>query len=227
MYYAKIKDVSHDEAVTIINDHLAFKNLKLRDLVTMINYPLPSKGLRQLESFFQDGDNASERQVRQKIGEALGINHELLHGERKFESREEYCRFVFKPYLERIPTNTIPSQIIMFGFVGYSRVFVVGKYAEILHKPLGEQLEFIKDMAISDTQERSFVPFFGKKLGYALYYDYEKPAIPISLQGELLDDMNIGYCECSCSVSMRSKNIAEEGRFRIPRLVPIEAKGEV
>jgi len=241
MCYAKVKEVSHAEAVKIIHAVLQSRHLNLHDLANMIQYTFFSKGLLELESFFKNDDITSETSgwirhkntvrenlVRRKIGEALGIDHELLLGERKFENREELCRFVFNPYLVRIPSNTIPSQITIFGFVGFKRAFVVGSYPELLNRPVDEQLEFIKDIAIADTKERESVIFFGKKLGYAYYYDYEKPAIPISLHGELMKGMEIGYGgDLSCSVTASAKVIAETGHFRIPRLVPKEANSEI
>ena len=52
MYYAKVKEVSHAEAVTIINATLSSRNLNLVDLAKMIKYPFLSKGMLELESFF-------------------------------------------------------------------------------------------------------------------------------------------------------------------------------
>jgi len=168
------------------------------------------------------GVHKNEQQLRLKIGEALSIDHELLHGERGFEKYEDYCRFDFKPYLVRIPTNTRPSQICPIGFVGYEFSFIVGRYKELLHVPFKEQMKFIKEKIDSDNiKHNDIVPFFGKKLGYAFYSDYEKPPVPLSLDGSVLQDMEITYNgEFSCNVSVSSRVIAEAAHFVIPRLTP-------
>ena len=56
-------------------------------------------------------------------------------------------------------------------------------------------------------------------MGYAFYSDYEKAAIPLSSDGNVLQDMEITYSgKCSCSVALTTRVIAEAGHFVIPRL---------
>jgi len=222
MYYSKLHEVPHDKAVKTIKEAMNDQNITVLDLVERIGYPFRHKGLDDLELFFSSV-HTNEQQLRLKIGEALSIDHELLHGERGFEKYEDYCRFDFKPYLVRIPTNTRPSQITIFGFVGYEFTFIVGRYKELLHMPFEEQMKFIKKEIDKDNNKHNdFVPFFGKKLGYALYSDYERLPVPLSLDGSVLQDMEITYNgEFSCNVSVNSRVIAETAHFAIPRITPL------
>lgn len=221
MYYAKIKNVNHDEAVTIINAAVAAQGLSMDNLVIKMKYPFQHKGIEDLKLFFA-GNHPNENQIRQRIGVCLGIDHELLHGERGFERYEDYCRCSFRPHLVRIPEDTRPSQITMFGFIGFERVFVAGAYEELLNKNIEEQLPFIQKQIANDFKERKgSVLFFGKILGYAFFSDYEKAAIPLSVKGEVLEDMVVSYSgPYSASVTVKGGVVTDSGSFQIPRLSP-------
>lgn len=221
MYYSKSHEVPHDKAVKTIREAMNAQNISFLDLVERIGYSFRHKGLEDLDLFFS-GMHKNERQLRLKIGEALSIDHELLHGERGFEKYEDCCRFDFQPYLVRIPSNTRPSQITIFGFVGYEFTFIVGRYKELLHMPFEEQMKFIKKKIERDNNKHNdFVPFFGEKLGYAFHSDYERLPVPLSLDGSVLKDIEITYNgQFSCNVSVSSRVISETAHFVIPRLTP-------
>jgi len=223
MYYAKIKNVSHAEAVQIISRALTDQNLSLRDLVKRIRYPFESKGMKELEGYLLNGC-VDEIQVRTKIGAALGIDHELLHGERAFEKYEDYCRFIFVPYLARIPEKTHAASgsgksFAYFG--GLRRACIVGKYSSLLDKPLENQLKFIKLRIDEDQQvDTGRFRFLGATLGFAFYFDYDQPAIPLSVDGNVIDDYVITYDENPfCNILLKASNIAQSERFMVPRLI--------
>ena len=216
MYYAKVRTVEHSEAVKIIETAIAEQHISRLDLVKMIGYPFIKSGLLDVEKFFS-GENQSP-QLRIKIGTALGIDHEQLTGERPFEDHEKYHRYMFSPYLLRVPENTRPSQITFLGFLGFDRCFVAGIFPWLLNASLEEQKVAVKKAIAADLVERPVVPFFGMITGYAFYPEFGKPAIPFSIEGTELLDMKITYIDASCNLSINNSILTDTGRFRIPRL---------
>jgi len=227
MFFVQVADVSFNEALNIIHAALGEQGVTHKELVKKIGYPFERRGLEDLEMYFS-GTHPHEMQVRTKIGNALGIDHETLTGEREFENKSDAKRFSFVPYLVRVPENTRPSQITIFGFFGFNRAFIAGRYRSLLHKPLEDHLDYIKIEIQNDTEFKGNVPFFGLKLGYAYYWNYDQPAIAFSVDGELLHDTIVTYSgESSCSVTLKASVIIESGGFRIPRFTPMaQAEGD-
>ncbi len=223
MYYVKVATVAHEDAVAIINDAMTAQELSHLDLVKLLRYPFQGKGIKDLELYFS-GQHPYLRRLQIRIGEVLNIDHEKLNGERAFEIYEDSCRFDFKPYLVRVPEETRPNQITFFGLVGFERVFVVGRYKELLNRPIHQQLAFIKNKIAADKEKT--VMFFGRKIGFSFYYDYDQPAIPLSLSGKVLEDMEIMHLGASCRVSMKKSEIAESGYFQIPRITQREKNAD-
>jgi hypothetical protein len=209
MNYVKVNNVSYEEAIKVINCTLENQGISSGDLVKRIGYPFERKGMEEIELFLSGG-HPKEGRVREKIGNALNIDRELLFGERGFENFEDAARFSFYPYLIRVPEETRPSQITIFGLVGFERVFVAGRFRNLLNKPLAEQLEYVRNEILNDTEHKGSVMLFGKKLGYAFYWDFEQPAVALSVAGELMEDTFVTYDGfSSCTVSVKAKTIIE------------------
>jgi len=200
MNCSKVRNVSHEEIVEIIDGALIAHNLTRDDLVDLLGYPIKSKGKAEIDNFFNGVDS---RAIRDKIGHFLHIEHELLHGERVFESRNEKLRFEFKPHLLRVAENRSPDHgITILGVSGTDWLFIVGEYEQLIGVSREEQLLFIKQQCLADEKFKSLkgrLPFFGLHKGYAFKYDYDEPAISLSLQGDEIADIEIcSYAASSC-----------------------------
>ena len=223
MYYAWVRAVGHGEAVQLIEAELGRRQMSRLDLVRKIGYPLVVKGLAELEQFFAGKDCSNK--LRMKIGRALDIDHEELTGERGFEDEEEYLKFIFKPHLLRVPEHTRPSQITIFGMLGFGAVFIAAEFGEWSTSSPVERQAKIRQAILGDMSKRQEVTLFGKILGYAFYSEYDKPAIAYSREGEELPGMEITYGGYATSnVALRNKPISKSGWFRIPRLTAVEIK---
>lgn len=220
MYYVQMKDVSYEDAIKVINNSIDLQGISQKDLVKIIGYQFEAKGAKEIELFLS-GKHPREKPVRIKIGKALEISDELLLGLRGFECREDAIRFSFCPYLVSIPENTRPSQISVFGFLGFEQIFIAGRYRNLLNKPLPEQLEYIENEVQNGISDKNVVALFGKKLGYAFHWDFDQPAVALSVDGKLNEDMTVTYQTFySCSVTVKTKTLLETEGFHIPRLTP-------
>jgi len=210
MNCSKIRNVGHEELVEIFHKTLAERNLTCDDLVELLHYPIKSKGKAEIDKLFKGEDS---RAIRDKIGHVLNIDHERLHGERVFESRDEKLRFEFKPYLLRVAENRSPDNgITILGLAGTDWLFVVGKYEQLFGMPREEQLLFIKQQCLADEKFKELkgrLPFFGLHKGYAFKYDYDEPAISLSLLGDVREDVESTPYTSNSSVVFKNKTIKE------------------
>jgi len=222
-YYLKINEIDPQKSSALLKDALTESNITVPELAKQLHYCSLERSelkiVKILEGFADDNDLT----ILRTIADILKINSEEFIGEKRFANYEEYLeefsRLNFVPHLVRVPTETRPSQITSFGFVGFEKAFVVGRYKNLLNKPLHEQLKYIGKKCQNDTTTRKDVIFFGKKLGYAFYWDYEQPAVALSLSGNVLENTVVTYNGVSSSsVSIKAKTIIETGSFQIPRL---------
>lgn len=220
--YVKISDIDRLKTSILLEDALTENKITVSELASQLHYCSLERSEAKIVKILEGFADENDLTVLRAISDILKINSEDFFGEKRCASHkeyiEEYNRLHFVPHLVRVPEKTRPSQITIFGFVGFERVFVTGRYRNLLNKPLSEQLNYIENKIKNDTECKGSVMFFGKKLGYAFYWDFDQPAVAFSVDGKLLEDTIITYKGIStCSVSVKAKTIIEIGGFQIPR----------
>lgn len=221
-YYIKMSEIDYLKASAMLEEALNESKMTVSELASQLHYCSLERSEEKIVKILGGFADANDLTVLRTIADILKINSEDFFGEKRCASHKEYIeiysRLHFVPHLVRVPSETRPSQITIFGFVGFERVFVVGRYRKLLNKPLLEQLEYIEKEIRNDTDYKGNVMFFGKKLGYAFYWDFDQPAVALSVAGKVLDDTIVTYNGfSSSSVSVKAKTIIETGGFQIPR----------
>jgi hypothetical protein len=165
------------------------------------------------ELFRPDGMKKHEPQSARSPVMSDEQKQRLYEHEQKLLEAE--LRATFVPYLVRVGTERRPSQIIMCGFFGLRRCFFVKEFD--CQSSGDELLAAAREAIIEDRNAyNGNVPFFGKKVGYALYPEYGT-AIPLSLEGEIRDDVVVAHTSGAISVGIGKSRHGAASSVNVPR----------
>lgn len=211
----KLHDFNPAEAARLVASALAARGMDLVELSRQLQYCSLERSMQKVERVLAGAAVQEEVHILRRIGEILAIDQERLCGEKWFFDEDDYQRYLFRPYLMRVAENTRPSQVTMAGFYGLKRCFLVASYPELLHAARAEQLEVVKLDVLWDMEKSPITPFFGRTIGYAFFHAYRE-AVPLSVEGDMLEYVEVVSSACCGGVSVRGKALAG-GYVHVPR----------
>lgn len=212
MWYAKMRDVPITETRNQIEGALEAQGWTLDNLIDKLGYLTYQKGRDRFARLYSGEEDV---QLLRRVANHLNLDAETLYGEKSFDNEDDYRRFVFAPYLVRVPEKSTPSQIFPVALFGVNRFIMVGTYPQLLTASPEEQNSFIQKEIVRDYAENPDVHFFGATIGYTYYHAYGE-AQAFSIAGERLPDILVVDRIARATLRAGSSPIADN-QVAIPR----------
>lgn len=182
----------------IVQQELAIRNWRKSTLVYEMGYQNIAKGLRRLGSCLTTGD-CSNAVLLSRLRQALGISESqgedvvaLLSANvrrkriKKIQEEEEY-RAHFRPYIFVRTSLSRPTFITGAALFG-SQIRHLKLDDEFLALPRPIRLARLATLVREHYRKnKGYCPFFGRILGYALRYAYEKTVV-FSTEGAIIEE---------------------------------------
>lgn len=173
--------------------------LSIGPFVEAIGYHNTSKGVRAFDEVLENGVPADVFLKRltsspfaphpDELQRAVEESQEMVERERQewLLAEKEVERQSFRPFVQGIPEDSVPSPIFAFGLTGGHSSYTISLPGEIVTWADDEQHRYVKEVIIKNYADRKGRSnFMGPLTGYRLFLRYDERPIAYTTHGERL-----------------------------------------